>query len=570
MRLKPKILKAIVQRPEFEQNGVVYVNNVLISMLPSQLRSYIESYMQKVDEKDEEIGSWLSENDLPADYFKSDIMKTVLENLEEDKEVDVEDILSILPESLEECIREYMQRLKVDRKIEEIDDEIDFWLIKIGIPESKKWDIKKAVQQELNKDVDTDVENFLSTVEWIQEFIPFNRLKKVKILEVLDESVLKAICKRLEPEKYDLRMDIIREGQPLQMILFVEGFVWFENERDGRILEYSGDFWGELLVWPSSTSFFLLKDDDDSEELVRREGEVYGEELLEWVIDTSFPALTPLSTHTAYNDDDNAAVVLSITAEKLKSVGSKFRSYFSTFRKESRPDLLTFVGLTMLKIMPELKTMDEEVLKAISQSKSTGGKKIQPRLDPHGQSEFCPPQPSPHTSTPEEAWCTRCRGGARQGAACCYACGGGWACGGCQRAAGMVARLVQGRRRPGALTAGMGARRRQPREEIWHIKLERNGDGVDIITGGEPLDRMLFVLRGNLVIDYGSFKMGLAPGQFFGEELVDRLARCSDATRPLSNHKVTTKYFKDTELLVLMANDLESVASQFKFKSHFS
>ena len=36
----------------------------------------------------------------------------------------------------------------------------------------------------------------------------------------------------------------------------------------------------------------------------------------------------------------------------------------------------------------------------------------------------------------------------------------------------MVARLVQGRRRPGALAVGMGARRRQPREEIWVPKEE--------------------------------------------------------------------------------------------------
>ncbi|KAL6187035.1 hypothetical protein ACLB2K_043151 [Fragaria x ananassa] len=68
------------------------------------------------------------------------------------------------------------------------------------------------------------------------------------------------------------------------------------------------------------------------------------------------------------------------------------------------------------------------------ESKSTGGKKIQPRLDPHGQinpGEFCPPQPRPHTSTPEEAWCTRLP---------FFDVGAG---------------LVQGRRRLGALAAGV-------------------------------------------------------------------------------------------------------------------
>ncbi|KAL6126548.1 hypothetical protein ACLB2K_074595 [Fragaria x ananassa] len=176
LRLKSEIIEAVVQRPEFEQNGVVVdVNNVL-SILPSQLRSYIESYIQNLRQKDEEIGMWLSENEL-SENFKSEIMETVLVILEEDKEVDVKNILTILPMPLEERIRENMRLLKIDRKMKGA----DLWLIKNGIPSSKNSDIKEAVRLELNKDADIDVENFLSTVEWIQEFLPFNRLKKVNI-----------------------------------------------------------------------------------------------------------------------------------------------------------------------------------------------------------------------------------------------------------------------------------------------------------------------------------------------------------------------------------------------------
>nr|XP_011469712.1 PREDICTED: cyclic nucleotide-gated ion channel 1-like isoform X2 [Fragaria vesca subsp. vesca] len=228
LRLKSEIIEAVAQRPEFEQNGVVIdVNNVL-SILPSQLSSYIESYIQNLRQKDEEIGMWLSENEL-SENFKSEIMEAVLVILEEDKEVDVKNILTILPMPLDERIRENMRLLKIDRKMKGA----DLWLLKNGIPSSKKSDIKEAVRLELNKDADIDVENFLSTVEWIQEFLPFNRLKRLKLLEVLDGSVLKAICEHLKPVEYDSSSYIIQEGQPLEVILFVEGTVFFEKNEMG-------------------------------------------------------------------------------------------------------------------------------------------------------------------------------------------------------------------------------------------------------------------------------------------------------------------------------------------------
>ncbi|KAM5556197.1 hypothetical protein ABKV19_023868 [Rosa sericea] len=606
MRLKSVIIEKVVQ-PEFEQNRVVDVNNVL-TMLPSELKIYIKICMRAMREKDKEISMWLYKNDLPM-ILKPDIMKTVQENFEENKDVDVENILFILPVPLQERIRV----IKFDQKVHlwliknglpenlksyimktvqenfeenkdvdveniisilpvplqkrirviKLDQKVHLWLIKNGIPTTEKSYIMEEGRVELEKDGDVDMENFLSIYQRkLEQHMPLNRLKKVKLLEKLDERVLEAICEHLKPVEYNTGTVIIREGQPLEMILFVQGFVYI-NPKKNKGFHADGKIWGEeLLVWPSSTSFpavlpiateslfsrygtralvltasdmenigskfrpqfdlltshwltmlkkvpklermdeevlkaiFLhlkqnssavyhcienrpfqsmnfitegyikfTRDTDCRFELIRSHGEVFGEELLDWVLDPLFPALTPLSIHTAHTNEE--AVVLSITAEELKSVASEFESYFSTFRN-SQPDLLTFVGMTLLKEVPKLKTMDEEVLKAISQ----------------------------------------------------------------------------------------------------HLKIQQYGKFVKIIDQGKRLDRMLFLLRGELLY-YGPNFIMHNVGLFFGEELIDCLARSSDATRPLSEYTVTTPLNSEMVLvLILMANDLESVVS--KFKSHFS
>ena len=126
---------------------------------------------------------------MPAESYKSEIMKTVRENLEENNEIVVEDIFSILPVQLQERIRECMQLLKIKRKMKEKDEEIDLWMLKNGIPGSKRHKIVEAIKLELDKDMDIDVENFLSNYEatfgWIQAHRPLNRLKRVNIYSSL-------------------------------------------------------------------------------------------------------------------------------------------------------------------------------------------------------------------------------------------------------------------------------------------------------------------------------------------------------------------------------------------------
>ncbi|XP_024176804.1 cyclic nucleotide-gated ion channel 1 isoform X3 [Rosa chinensis] len=506
MRLKSEIMEKVVQQKR-DENRDVHVDNFL-SILPEERRSYIESYKRKLQEKDLEVGSWLSKNGIPVDT-KSQIMEKVQVELEENRDVEVKNILSILPSDLQ-------RRL-----------------------------------------------------EW---YMPLSRLKRVTLLERMDERVLKAICENLQPIEFPAKLVIMQEDQPIEDLFFiVVGSVRRHSRNRPMFQEYETELCGEeLLVWPLTTSFpavlpratktvmvgegfsallltasdiksvgskfrpqwdlitsywltmlkkvpklqymdeevlkeFLphlnkqdqfaarssygiqenvplksmyfitegslkfTKSDNGDEEFFRSAGEFYGEELLDWVLDTSFPAITPISTHSALCSDHNEATVLAITAEDLKSVASKFSSHFSTLQTDSQFDLSTFVNLTRLKKVPKLQTMDEEVLKAISE----------------------------HLIT-----------------------------------------------------------------KVFNY--------LKIIEEGKPLHMMLFIVKGNAYLEkkHSTDTVMLKPGQFYGEELLDWPSWTSFPTMPLSMFTVKVHHGEAVEFLVLMANDLEKVVS--KFRSHFS
>ncbi|KAK9911684.1 hypothetical protein M0R45_035579 [Rubus argutus] len=171
-----------------------------------------------------------------------------------------------------------------------------------------------------------------------------NNLRKVPKLETMDTRVLKAISKNLKPMSYEKKWyslgstNLIPEGKPLRMMIFVTG---------GSLdLEKDGNWTNEML----------------------NEGEFYGEELLDWVLDKSFPAIVPISTHGVWVKSN--ADVLVLTIKDLRGVVSNFKSHFSkeiTIPTDSSLDLCAIVGLTWLKKGPSLfRNMDEEVLKVIS------------------------------------------------------------------------------------------------------------------------------------------------------------------------------------------------------------
>ncbi|ONI24095.1 hypothetical protein PRUPE_2G223500 [Prunus persica] len=92
----------------------------------------------------------------------------------------------------------------------------------------------------------------------IRSGIPITRLTQVPIFKDMDEKVLKAICRYLKPRRYAKNGTITQEGGPLEMMLYiVNGFVNIE-ERDGsnNLQRGAREVYGEeLLRWPLSNSF---------------------------------------------------------------------------------------------------------------------------------------------------------------------------------------------------------------------------------------------------------------------------------------------------------------------------
>ncbi|ONI24081.1 hypothetical protein PRUPE_2G222600 [Prunus persica] len=146
-------------------------------------------------------------------------------------------------------------------------------------------------------------------------------LQKVPKLQTMDKQVLKAMSHHLSPVSYKRDDYIVRENQPVSRMFFVTRGEVTKNEN------------------PLEANFI-------------------GEELLEWVLDKSFPTILPLSTCTV-RVVSNDAEVLILKARMLKNVVSKFMKHFSNFSS------LSDIRLTWLKKVEIFQQMDEQVLEAI-------------------------------------------------------------------------------------------------------------------------------------------------------------------------------------------------------------
>lgn len=148
---------------------------------------------QKMDMKDNEIGSWLSKNDLHDESMKKEIMEYVKEELEQNRDVHMENILSILP---------------------------------------------AASEHETN----------------ISSRLRLACLKKVS--ELQNDPNLGNICGLLRLVMYPEASYIIREGEPHDMILFiVQGLVRVHTTDEGGRIDSSsdsfletGDIYGQELI----------------------------------------------------------------------------------------------------------------------------------------------------------------------------------------------------------------------------------------------------------------------------------------------------------------------------------
>ncbi|XP_060171768.1 probable cyclic nucleotide-gated ion channel 5 [Lycium barbarum] len=160
-----------------------------------------------------------------------------------------------------------------------------------------KWQETRGVDEEnivqsLPKDLRRDIKRHLCLA----------LVKRVPLFENMDERLLDAICERLKPCLYIENTYIVREGDPVDEMLFIiRGRLESVTTDGGR----SGFFNRGLL----------------------KEGDFCGEELLTWALDPKSGSNLPSSTRTVKALTEVEAFAL--TADELKFVASQFRRLHS-------------------------------------------------------------------------------------------------------------------------------------------------------------------------------------------------------------------------------------------------
>ncbi|OVA02865.1 IQ motif [Macleaya cordata] len=176
----------------------------------------------------------------------------------------------LLPQELRERVRRYDQYK---------------WLETRGVDEEN-------LVQSLPKDLRRDIKRHLCLA----------LVRRVPLFENLDERLLDAICERLKPSLYTEKTYIVREGDPVDEMLFIIR---------GRL---------ESVTTDGGRSGFFNRS-------ILKEGDFCGEELLTWALDPKTGSNLPSSTRTVKALTEVEAFAL--IAEELKFVASQFRRLHS-------------------------------------------------------------------------------------------------------------------------------------------------------------------------------------------------------------------------------------------------
>ncbi|KAL6637509.1 hypothetical protein ACP70R_025081 [Stipagrostis hirtigluma subsp. patula] len=176
----------------------------------------------------------------------------------------------LLPQELRERVRRYDQYK---------------WLNTHGVDE-------EALIQNLPKDLRRDIKRHLC----------LGLVRRVPLFAAMDERLLDAICERLKPSLCTERTYIIREGDPVdQMVFIIRGSLESVTTDGGRT-----GFYNRTLL---------------------EEGDFCGEELLTWALDPKAGVCLPSSTRTVRALSEVEAFALR--ADELKFVASQFRRMHS-------------------------------------------------------------------------------------------------------------------------------------------------------------------------------------------------------------------------------------------------
>ena len=144
----------------------------------------------------------------------------------------------------------------------------------------------------------------------------------------MDEQLLDALCDRLKPSLYTEKSCIVREGDPVNEMLFImRGNLATMTTNGGR------------------TGFFNTFD--------LKAGDFCGEELLTWALDPNSSTNLPISTRTVTAQTEVEAFALM--PDDLKFVASQFRRLHSkqlrhAFRQGFIPSFSTFWIIIVMAI----------------------------------------------------------------------------------------------------------------------------------------------------------------------------------------------------------------------------
>ncbi|CAL9008844.1 unnamed protein product [Prunus brigantina] len=193
------------------------------------------------------------------------------------------------------------------------------WMSHRLLPENLRERIRRYEQYKWQETRGVDEENLICNLPKdlrrdIKRHLCLALLMRVPMFEKMDEQLLDAMCDLLKPVLYTEESYIVREGDPVDEMLFI---------MRGRLLT--------MTTNGGRTGFF------NSEYL--KAGDFCGEELLTWALDPHSSSNLPISTRTVQALSEVEAFALK--ADDLKFVASQFRRLHSkqlrhTFRLYSQ------------------------------------------------------------------------------------------------------------------------------------------------------------------------------------------------------------------------------------------
>ncbi|XP_021830089.1 cyclic nucleotide-gated ion channel 1-like [Prunus avium] len=203
-------------------------------------------------------------------------------------------------------------KMRIIQQLKMKDLEVQLWLSENDIPKNMKATIMQKVHKQLEQNKDVHVENILSILpleqkRFIKRHLCWPTMKKVPMLRVMDDQVLKEIFDYLKPVSYTEDNHIIVEGEPLVKMLFIT---------QGILLTYTTNNGAGKSSGGSSTTKCLGK------------GDFYGEELLTWA--STFSPLSDLPISTRFVKSLTKVEAFALTANDLKIIASKFQWHFKT------------------------------------------------------------------------------------------------------------------------------------------------------------------------------------------------------------------------------------------------